>query len=479
MRVRKPSRLRALRIRRAGAAWLVSGRGKALRLAAAVLLLAAYLPIRAQELPTTRILFLVDASQSMADRWGSASRMQAAQEVIQRMVDTLSRAENLEMALRVYGHLYYQGEFNCQDSRLEVGFRAGNAGAIKSRIRDIKPRGITPIGYSLAQSATDFPPDPDSRNILILITDGVESCQRDPCLEMEMLRSRNVITRAFVIGLGMDPSTHSAFGCIGEFYNAAAQNDLGSVLERTLQVILSRTVLRVDLLDEQGRPSETNMNMSFYGSPGGGLRYNFYHTLNDRGEPDTFYVDPILDYRLVVHSIPPVDHSKLEIRSNALNVARVPVPRGALRLGTLSNAFPYRLQALVYRSGSRETLHVQDFNTEQLYLTGKYDLEILTLPRIDVRGLELKQDQITTFEIPAPGYVTFARNHELIGSVLTRIDGELQEVYQLSSLPRNETIALQPGRYLVIYRGKQSRLMQSSQVREFEVVAGSSSTIKL
>ena len=34
------------------------------------------------------------------------------------------------------------------------------------------------------------------------------------------------------------------------------------------------------------------------------------------------------------------------------------------------------------REGKQETLHLQHFNTRQRYLTGEYDIEILTLPRI-------------------------------------------------------------------------------------------------
>jgi len=435
--------------------------------------------VPASKPPTTRILFLVDASRSMTDIWGTGTKMAAAREVISKIVDTLSQVDNLEIGLRLYGHLSYQSEYNCQDSRLEVGFRAGNHQAVKTKMNEVKPKGITPIAFALAQSAKDFPEDPDSRNIIIMITDGVESCNRDPCYEIELLRSKNVLLRAFVIGLAMEPETHGVFSCIGDFYNAGARADLDRVMERVLQKVLSRTVLRVDLLDEAQRPLETDLNMSFYGLPGGKLRYNFYHTLNDRGEPDTVYVDPILDYHLVVHSIPPVSVDKVLIESNQYNVVKVPAAQGTLRLGTLGNTFSYRLQALVYQTGSRETLNVQDFNSEQRYLTGKYDLEILTLPRLVIRGIALEQDKITTFEIPAPGYVTFVHAHELIGSVFTAVDGEREEVFQLNPLPRNETIALQPGLYQVVYRAKQNRSMRSTQTREFEVKPGTTSSLKL
>ena len=448
----------------------------------AILLLLALVPseLRAQEsAKTTRILFLVDASRSMTNGWGQTNKASAARSIISKIVDTLSQVEHLEMALRVYGHQSIQSLNDCRDSRLEVGFRPGNAQTIKDRMKTLRPKGITPIAYSLAQSARDFPEDPDARNIIIMITDGVESCDRDPCREVELLRRKNVLLRAFVIGLAMKEETHDDFSCIGDFYNANTLSDLDLIMNRALLKVLSRTVVRVDLLDEQGRATETDVPMSFYGLPAGTPNYNYYHTMNDRGEPDTLYVEPILDYDLTIHTIPPRQIDEVSIEPNRYNVITVESPQGSLRLGTIGSTFPYRIQALVYPKGEQNTLHVQDFQTEVRYLTGKYDLELLTLPRIFVRDVEISQNHVTRFDIPAPGYVTFVHAWELVGSVFHWVDDELVEIYQLSQLPRNETIALQPGEYRVVYRSKISRSMGGTQVRDFSVKAGGSTSLKL
>jgi Ca-activated chloride channel family protein len=451
------------------------------RLLALLLLVPFALRAKAQPpgVPTTRILFLVDGSRSMTDAWAGGNKMAAAREVIGRIVDTLSTVPDLEMALRLYGHRSYQGDYDCQDSRLEVAFRPGNAKAIKDVMAGVRPKGITPIAYSLAQSAIDFPAEPGARNIIILITDGVESCDRDPCREVELLRQKNLLLRAFVIGLAVEPSKHDAFNCIGEFVNASGKRELNLAMERALQKVLSRTILQVDLMDDHGKAGETDVPMSFYGLPGGDLKYTFVHTFNDRGQSDTVYVEPILDYDLVVHTIPPVIRPGVEVEPNRFNRVAVPAGQGTLRLGTVGNTFSYRLQAIVYRAGGRETVHVQDFHSEREYRTGTYDLEILTLPRLRVKGLEIKQDHVTRFDIPAPGYATFVHSHEVVGGVFLERDGEWEEVYQLSTLPRNETIALQPGRYRLVFRARQSREMRATQVRDFTVDPGGSVSIRL
>src|ERR1044071_5554322 len=77
-----------------------------------------------QKLPQkTRILFVLDASGSMQAAWeNNVSRMDAAKGILTKLVDSLKNNQNLELALRVYGHRYPRQANNCQDSFLEVPF---------------------------------------------------------------------------------------------------------------------------------------------------------------------------------------------------------------------------------------------------------------------------------------------------------------------------------------------------------------------
>ena len=54
--------------------------------------------------PTTRILFVFDASGSMAGMWESDVKINIARKVLISMIDSLQYHENVQMALRVYGH---------------------------------------------------------------------------------------------------------------------------------------------------------------------------------------------------------------------------------------------------------------------------------------------------------------------------------------------------------------------------------------
>jgi len=119
----------------------------------------------------TRILFLFDASQSMYGKWESDLKINVAKNIMFELLDSLKNTQNVEFALRVFGHTKPFPPQDCDDSRLEVAFAQNNIEKIKNRIRSLVPSGTTPIAYSLELAAGDFPPCEDCRNIIILITD--------------------------------------------------------------------------------------------------------------------------------------------------------------------------------------------------------------------------------------------------------------------------------------------------------------------
>ena len=137
-----------------------------------------------QKIPEkTRILFLLDASGSMLEQWErpNQTRWSVAKSILTKLVDSLRQNTKLELGLRVYGHRSPQEIKNCKDTWLEVPFKAKNHSLIIDKLQEIKPKGVTPITYSLEQAANDFPAGPGYRNIVILITDGIESCGGDLC----------------------------------------------------------------------------------------------------------------------------------------------------------------------------------------------------------------------------------------------------------------------------------------------------------
>ena len=119
----------------------------------------------------TRIEFLFDASQSMYGSWQSGKKIDVAKRLMAEMLDSLRHLENVELALRVYGHQKVFPPQDCDDTRLEVPFGKGNVPRIQEVLRNLNPKGTTPIALSLEACAGDFPSTP-GRNVIVLVTDG-------------------------------------------------------------------------------------------------------------------------------------------------------------------------------------------------------------------------------------------------------------------------------------------------------------------
>jgi len=205
-----------------------------------------------------RILFILDASGSMRgrDRQGRV-KMTTARRVLTELVRSLP--EDVMVGLRVYGHRYPRKPKakSCTDSQLVVPFQRVDREAFASFVREIRPRGQTPIGLSLARVAEDFG-DVSGRKVVVLISDGEETCAPEPDDPLypprvvEELMRRGVDVQVQIVGFDIDESEvraslrELAERTGGRFYTAEDAEGLKRALDQALR---ARFVVR-DLLGE-------------------------------------------------------------------------------------------------------------------------------------------------------------------------------------------------------------------------------------
>lgn len=428
--------------------------------------------------PLTRILFVFDSSQSMWGAFEGTTRIDVAKTVVNELIDSLRKVDNIELALRVYGHQKHYPPQDCDDSKLEVPFMPLNHKRIKDKINELRPSGTTPIAMSLIESEKDFP-DKKSRNIIILITDGKEECGGDPCKVSAALQSKNIVLKPFVIGIGLDNSLKSAFDCIGKFYDARDTESFRNILNIVISQALNNTSAQVNILDRFGKPTETNLPFTLYNTTTGLPVYNYVHTLNAKGNPDTLYLDPLVTYRLVVHTIPAVEKTGITLTPGIHNTIGIDAPTGYLLLA-LDNRSDYGdLKCIVRQANYYNTLNVQSFGTVNRYLTGLYDLEVLTLPRTYINKIEVSQNTTTTIKIPKPGIVTIISSTEGYGAILQDNKGILEHVCNLNEYQANQTITLQPGRYKLVYRRRATNETLFGVEKSFVVEEGKSTVVSV
>ncbi len=447
--------------------------------AAAFILALTFLPVRAQIKNAytgrkTRMLFLLDGSGSMVAQMDKTNRWSIAVTLMNKMVDTLRGVENLEIALRVFGHNVPITKKDCHDTKLEVPFAPNNHKNFKTKLMQVKPLGYTSITNSLLAAAKDFPLDKTARNIIVIITDGVEECGGDPCAVSEELQKKGIILKPFIVGIGSgDEIFRKTFGCAGRFYNAETESEFSKVIGVIINQALNNTSAQINLLDAQGMPRETDVPITIYDAYSGRVVDNIIHTMNGKGLPDTLFLDPVLKFNIVVHTIPQIVKNDVEIIPGRHNVIGIDAAQGNLLLKIGGITKYGRLPALLRKSGDMNTLATQEFNTNERYLTGTYDLEILTLPRTYLKGISIKQSQTTTIELAAPGTLQVTMAREVIAGIFAMQDNQMVWVCDLQGQGAKETFTMQPGDYKLVYRMKGETRTLYSKTKEFKVTSGS------
>lgn len=430
--------------------------------------------------PITRILFIFDASFSMTGMWGDRTKMDVARSVLIPFIDSISKIPNTELALRIYGNRSPVPPQDCSDTHLEVPFGEKNIIKIIEKITSVEARGTTPIAHSLELGAQDFPKDSTARNIVFLITDGIESCDGDPCAVSRELQKKGAILRPFIIGVGSDIDFNKVFDCAGDVYTAYSQDEFLPILNTAMQKAMITTPLQVYLLDIYKKPKETDVPMTFFDAENGIARYQFVHSVIRLAEPDILFLDPLIRYKIKVHTMPPVFSEEINLEAGKHTIVKIDAPQGYLHIER-PLGFPHHIESIVRQTNNMHTLTTQRSGDKVKYLIGEYDLEVLTLPRTYFYGVRIKPDETTTISIPQPGRVSFSRTQQGFGAIyINRNNTDYEFVCNLEVSPRgNDVFTLQPGKYVVIWRNKNENDTENSIHKYFEITSGNSVFINL
>lgn len=418
----------------------------------------------------------------MNGRWEGATKIIRAREILNEAISELEGTANLELALRVYGHQSpitptFQ---DCDDTKLEIPFGPDNYSRIRNFINQVEPKGTTPIARSLEAAADDFP-DRNARNIIILITDGQEACDQFPCEVARELKEKGINVTPFVVGLGIDLKYLNDFDCIGRFYEASTLESFRKVMKSVISDALLNTTVQINLNDINKKPTETNVTVFLYEAGTKNLKYTFMHTLNFKDNPDTIsIIDPTMKYDMVVNTLPRVETKNITIRRNAHNIIPADCPQGKLVTRIKGPTKTSNVKIRVSQAGKSITLNVQDLDQVQNYIVGKYDLEILTLPRIYESGVSVNQSAHTYIDIPGSGMLKYKAYNQIVGQLFLVDDtGVDLWVCDLDSEKLTDTFYLQPGSYKIVYRPKTAVSTDYTSVKPFRILSGENTLVNL
>ena len=212
------------------------------------------------------ISLILDASGSMNARLPNGeTRIAVARRAVKGVAALIP--PQAQLGLRLYGAQSPSSQKNCQDTNVGVPFGpAGSVGdAVAKAVDDAKAQGYTPIAYSLQQAANDFPAAAKER-VIVLVSDGKETCEGDPVLAAKALAAKGIVVHA--VGFVVDTAARAQLQAVarttgGSYFDAP----VGPELPDTLKSALSACRTQVAALPPRPQPGKLQTTSAIFSLP--------------------------------------------------------------------------------------------------------------------------------------------------------------------------------------------------------------------
>ncbi len=419
------------------------------------------------------VLFVMDASSSMLKQWGQKDKWTIAEESLLKVADSLLREHpTIRLGIRAYGHQSLPIRSDCFDTQLRLPLKHNTIDDLKNTLIGIKPKGITPLSYTLEQTENDFKNLQGQKNIIVLITDGSESCIGNPCDVIETLLEYQVIVKPIVIGLDIDLESLKDYHCIKDVFNPNTPTELQKNIVKVVHRSINYSSLQVFLKDYTGKYEQTKLAMLFYEDKETDPLYTFYHHLDKYKKPDTLYLHPGPIYKLFIETKPPLAIPPFLLENNKHNTISVDAATSKLLIqSTYNNIAEKTIQPVPYlikESNKNEYFYTGEVNTAEDFLFGNYQVDVLTIPITSYKNLKLNSKN-TFLKIPIAGSLKIKAQFPVHASIYVQNEQTMINVYNFPTNTTQESIDLQPGDYKLVYRFDHEKEMEKSKIKSFKI----------
>ncbi|MPZ86776.1 MAG: VWA domain-containing protein [Nitriliruptorales bacterium] len=186
------------------------------------------------------LLLILDASGSMAgSAGGGQTKMEAAREALERYVTGTPDLFNI--GFMVYGHRGSNQEADRPESCAGVDTLA-DVGEVDFEtfpdvLQSFEPTGWTPVAGSLEAAREVFADRGEDANRVILVSDGIETCDGDPVAAAEALAAEGIDVTVDVVGFGVDAADEDQLRAIaeatgGDYTTAQSGDDLRGYFDK-------------------------------------------------------------------------------------------------------------------------------------------------------------------------------------------------------------------------------------------------------
>ena len=157
-----------------------------------------------------QIMIVLDGSGSMWGQIDSKPKIAIARETLDQVIEYLP--PTAEIGLIVYGH---RKKGDCGDIETVVKPAPAQGEKIRKAVAALAPKGKTPLAESVKVAAEQLKYTEEQATV-VLITDGLETCNAEPCLLAAELERMGVNFTTHVVGFGLTDDEGKQVACLAE-----------------------------------------------------------------------------------------------------------------------------------------------------------------------------------------------------------------------------------------------------------------------
>ncbi|WP_421785524.1 vWA domain-containing protein [Hyphobacterium sp.] len=193
------------------------------------------------------VQFILDASGSMGASAGAQTKMEIARTAFINALDVIEDA-NVMASLRAYGFdssVEHTADASCPNTERMTGFTGDDMTELRAAAAGLSPYGYTPIAASLEAAAMDLMETEARERLIVLLSDGEETCGGDPVAMAETIRGWDINVSAYVVGFDLDAAQEAQMRAVaaaagGRYINAPD----GEALAEAMREVAGMTVRR-------------------------------------------------------------------------------------------------------------------------------------------------------------------------------------------------------------------------------------------
>ncbi|NLA89274.1 MAG: VWA domain-containing protein [Alcaligenaceae bacterium] len=188
-----------------------------------------------------KAIIVFDGSGSMWGQIDGKPKHELAREALRNMLE--NTPDSMALGLMAYGH---REKGSCTDIEMLVPLGKDNKTTILQAVQNMNFLGKTPLSAAVQQAATALRYTEDKATV-ILITDGEETCQADPCALGTELKQSGVDFTAHVVGFGLTKQQGEQVACLahntgGQYFEASNAANLTNAMNKAILATQTVTI---------------------------------------------------------------------------------------------------------------------------------------------------------------------------------------------------------------------------------------------